>query len=159
LYGKSCGTQTVKVVLKSTWCSFCLKVQQRRAHDVSQVRRRPIFYIGPPPISWRIFWDILRFCSTIRIQNNRFGYRILRDFAENERIRRSYIRIFREFAPNEWIRWPDIWIFRDFATGTNTWNWYSICAPDPYIRILVDTDFISGNLSDIWSKNIGYFQP
>jgi hypothetical protein len=39
-------TQTVKVVLKSTWCSFYLKVQQRRAHDVSQVRRRPIFYTG-----------------------------------------------------------------------------------------------------------------
>ena len=36
----------VLVVLKSTWCSFCLKVQQRRAHDVSQVRRRPIFYTG-----------------------------------------------------------------------------------------------------------------
>ena len=36
-------TQTVKVVLKSTWCSFCLKVQQRRAHDVSRVRRRLIF--------------------------------------------------------------------------------------------------------------------
>jgi hypothetical protein len=39
-------TQTVKVVLKSTWCSFYLKVQQRRAHDVSQVQRRPIFYTG-----------------------------------------------------------------------------------------------------------------
>ena len=39
-------TQTVKVVLKSIWCSFHLKVQQRRAHDVSQVRRRPIFYTG-----------------------------------------------------------------------------------------------------------------
>jgi hypothetical protein len=39
-------TQTVKVVLKSIWCSFCLKVQQRRAHDVSQVRRRPILYTG-----------------------------------------------------------------------------------------------------------------
>jgi hypothetical protein len=36
-------TQTAKVVLKSIWCSFCLKVQQRRAHDESQVRRRPIF--------------------------------------------------------------------------------------------------------------------
>ena len=36
-------TQTVKVVLKSIWCSFYLKVQQRRAHDVSRVRRRPIF--------------------------------------------------------------------------------------------------------------------
>ena len=44
LYGSK--TQTAKVVLKSTWCSFCLKVQQRRAHDVSQVRRRPIFYTG-----------------------------------------------------------------------------------------------------------------
>jgi hypothetical protein len=33
-------TQTVKVVLKSTWCIFYLKVQHRRAHDVSQVRRR-----------------------------------------------------------------------------------------------------------------------
>ena len=41
LYG--CKTQTAKVVLKSTWCSFCLKVQQRRAHDVSRVRRRLIF--------------------------------------------------------------------------------------------------------------------
>jgi hypothetical protein len=39
-------TQTVKVVLKITWCSFYLKVQQRRAHDVSQVRRRPIFLYG-----------------------------------------------------------------------------------------------------------------
>jgi hypothetical protein len=39
-------TQTVKVVLKSNWCSFYLKVQQRRAHDVSQVQRRPIFYTG-----------------------------------------------------------------------------------------------------------------
>ena len=38
--------QTVKVLLKSTWCSFCLKVQKRRAHDVSQVQRRPIFYTG-----------------------------------------------------------------------------------------------------------------
>jgi hypothetical protein len=36
-------TQTAKVVLKSIWCSFYLKVQQRRAHDESQVRRRPIF--------------------------------------------------------------------------------------------------------------------
>jgi hypothetical protein len=39
-------TQTVKVVLKSIWCSFYLKVQQRRAHDMSQVRRHPIFYTG-----------------------------------------------------------------------------------------------------------------
>ena len=40
-------TQTVKVVSKSTWCSFCLKVQQRRAHDVGKVRRHPIFlYTG-----------------------------------------------------------------------------------------------------------------
>jgi hypothetical protein len=36
-------TRTAKVVLKSIWCSFYLKVQQRRAHDESQVRRRPIF--------------------------------------------------------------------------------------------------------------------
>jgi hypothetical protein len=36
-------TQTAKVVLKSTWCRVSLKVQQRRAHDVSQVRRRTIF--------------------------------------------------------------------------------------------------------------------
>jgi hypothetical protein len=42
----SSKTQTVKVVLKTTWYSFYLKVQQRRAHDVSQVRRRPIFYTG-----------------------------------------------------------------------------------------------------------------
>ena len=39
-------TQTAKVVLKSTWCRFYLKVQQRWAHDVSQVRRCPIFYTG-----------------------------------------------------------------------------------------------------------------
>jgi hypothetical protein len=39
-------TQPVKVVLKGTWCRFYLKVQQRRAHDVSQVRRRLIFYTG-----------------------------------------------------------------------------------------------------------------
>jgi hypothetical protein len=39
-------TQTVKVVLKSTWRTFYLKVQQRRAHDVSQLQRRPIFYTG-----------------------------------------------------------------------------------------------------------------
>ena len=76
-------------------------------------------------------------------KNNRFGY-----------------RIFRNFAANEWIRRPDIRIFRDFATaGTGTWYWYSICDPDPYIRILVDTDFISEYLSDIWRKNIGYSQP
>jgi hypothetical protein len=72
-------------------------------------------------------------------------------------------RIFGYFAilhaANEWIRRPDIRIFRDFATGTGTWYWYSICDPDPYIRILVDTAFISGYLSDIWRKNIGYFQP
>ena len=68
--------------------------------------------------------------------------------------------IFRNFAANEWIRRPDIRIFRDFATaGTGTWYWYGICDPDPYIRILVDTDFISGYLSDIWRKNIGYSQP
>ena len=52
LYGSK--TQTAKVVLKSTWCSFCLKVQQRRAHDVSQVRRRFIFYtrvgVGKNPV-------------------------------------------------------------------------------------------------------------
>ena len=52
LYGSK--TQTAKVVLKSTWCSFCLKVQQRRAHDVSQVRRRLIFYtrvgVGENPV-------------------------------------------------------------------------------------------------------------
>jgi hypothetical protein len=28
-------TQTAKVVLKSIWCSFYLKVHQRRAHDES----------------------------------------------------------------------------------------------------------------------------
>jgi hypothetical protein len=102
----------------------------------------------------------LRFCSTIREKNNRFGYRIFRDFAANEWIRRPDIRIYRDFAANEWIRIPDIRIFRDFATsGTGPWYWYSICDPDPYIRILVDTDFISGYLADIWRKNIGYSQP
>jgi hypothetical protein len=101
----------------------------------------------------------LRFCSTIRIKNNRFGYRIFRDFATNDWIRRPDIRIFRDFGANEWIRRPDIRIFPDFATGTGTSYWYSIRAPDPYMRILVYTDFISGYLSDIWRKNIGYFQP
>jgi hypothetical protein len=56
-------------------------------------------------------------------------------------------RIFGYFAilhaANEWIRRPDIRIFRDFATGTGTWYWYNICDLDPYIRILVDTDFIT----------------
>jgi hypothetical protein len=47
----------------------------------------------------------------------------------------------------------------DFAIGTGTWYWYSMRAPYPYINILVYTDFISGYLSDIWRKNIGYFQP
>jgi hypothetical protein len=51
-------------------------------------------------------------------------------------------------------RFADRRIFRDFGTGTGTWYWYSICAPNPYIRILVDTDFITGDLSDIWRKNI-----
>ena len=41
------------------------------------------------------------------------------------------------FGANEWIHRPDIRIFRDFATGTDTWYWYSIRAPDrspdPYI--------------------------
>jgi hypothetical protein len=69
----------------------------------------------------------------VRIKNNRFGYRIFRDFAANEWIRRPDIRIFRDFAANEWIRRPDIRIFRDFATGTGTWYWYSICDTDPYI--------------------------
>jgi hypothetical protein len=98
--------------------------------------------VGPPPISWRIFWDILRFCSTIRIKNNRFGYRTFRDFATNDRIRRPDIRIFRDFGANEWIRRTDIRIFPDFATGTGTG--YSMRAPDPYIWISIYTDFISG---------------
>ena len=38
-------------------------------------------------------------------------------------------------------------------------TWYSIRAPDPYMRVLAYTDFISGYLSDIGHKNIGYFQP
>ena len=67
-------------------------------------------------------------------------------------------RIFGYFAILQqmiWIRRPDIRIFRDFATaGTGTWYWYGICDPDPYLRILVDTDFISGYLSDIRRKNI-----
>ena len=93
-------------------------------------------------------------------KNNRFGYGIFRDFAANEWIRRPDIRILRDFAANEWIRRPDIRIFRDFAAaGTGTWYWYGICDPDPYLRILVDTDFISGYLSDIRRKNIGYSQP
>ena len=75
-------------------------------------------------------------------KNNRFGY-----------------RIFRDFAANEWIRRPDIRIFPDFATGTGTWYWYSMRAPDSYIRILEYTDFISGYFSDIWRKSIGYSQP
>jgi hypothetical protein len=115
--------------------------------------------VGPPLISWRIFWAILRFFSTIRIKNNLFGYGILREFATNEWIRRLDIRIFRDFGANEWIRRPDIRTFPDFATGTFTWYWYSICAPDPYMRILGYSEFISRYLSDIWIKNIGYFQP
>jgi hypothetical protein len=86
-------------------------------------------HVGPPPISWRIFWDILRFFSTIRIKNNRFGYGIFRDFVTNGWIRRPDIRIFRDFGANEWIHRPDIRIFPDFAKGTGTWYWYSICAP------------------------------
>ena len=73
--------------------------------------------IEPVPISWDIFRDILCFCSTIRISKIGFGYRIFRDFAANEWIRRPDIRIFRDFAANEWIRRPDIRMFRDFVTG------------------------------------------
>jgi hypothetical protein len=64
-----------------------------------------------------------------------------------------------DFAGNEWIRRPDIRIFPDFPTGASTWCWYSCYDPGPYIRILIDTDFISGYLSNIWGKTIGYFQP
>jgi hypothetical protein len=39
-------TQTVKVVSKSTWCSFYLKVPQRRAHDLSKGLHHPIFFTG-----------------------------------------------------------------------------------------------------------------
>jgi hypothetical protein len=92
-------------------------------------------------------------------KNNRYGYRIFRDLAANELFLRPDIRTFRDFAANEWIRRPDIRILRDFATGTGTWYWCSFCDPYPYTRILVDTNFISGYLSDIWRKNIGYFQP
>jgi hypothetical protein len=109
-----------------------------------------------------ILEDILKYLAFLQHhsdKNNRFGYRIFRNFAANEWIRRPDIRICRDFAATEWIRRPDIRIFRDFATGTGTWYWYSICAPDPYIRILVYTDFILGYLSDIWRKNIGYLQP
>jgi hypothetical protein len=81
--------------------------------------------LWPPPISWRIFWDSLRLCSTIRIKNDRFGYRIFRDFVTNDWIRRLDIRIFRDSGANEWIRRSDIRIFPDFATGTGTWYWYS----------------------------------
>jgi hypothetical protein len=60
-------TPTVKVVLKSTWCSFCLKVQQRRAHDVSQVRRHPIFYtrvgVGKDPVRL----EFLKICPPVEI--------------------------------------------------------------------------------------------
>jgi hypothetical protein len=42
------------------------------------------------------------------------------------------------------------------APGTGT-----VFAPQiqKYIWLFVDNDFISGYLSDIWRKNIGYFQP
>jgi hypothetical protein len=109
---------------------------------------------------------LMRQFRTGQVYSNRFGYRIFRDFAANySRFARILISRYWHFAANEWIRRPDIRIFRDFATGAGTWYWYS-CDPDPYgcirytgIRILVDTDFISGYLSDIWGKNIGYFQP
>ena len=84
---------------------------------------------------------------------------ILGNFAANEWIRRPDTLIFRDFSANEWIRRPDIRIFRHFATGRATWYWSSICAPDPYSRIFVFTDIIWGYLSDIWFRNIGYFQP
>ena len=67
---------------------------------------------------------------------------ILEYFAANKWIRRPDIRIFRDFVANEWIRRSDIRIVRDFATGTDSWYWTSICAPDPYNRIFVFTDFI-----------------
>ena len=83
---------------------------------------------------------------------------MFRDFAANEWIRRPDIWIFRDFAANEWICRPDIPMFRDFVTGIGAWYWYSTCAPVPYIKIFADNGFISGYLSDIWRKNIGYFR-
>ena len=53
-------TQTVKVVLKVLGAAF-MKVQQRRAHYVSQVQRRPIFYTG---------WRRERSGSKVRISEN-----------------------------------------------------------------------------------------
>jgi hypothetical protein len=106
------------------------------------------------------YFALLQHHSDKKIIDSDTGYGIFRNFAANEWIRRPDIRILRDFAANEWIRRPDIRIFRDFATaGTGTWYWYGICDPDPYLRILVDTDFISGYLSDIRRKNIGYSQP
>ena len=106
------------------------------------------------------YFALLQHHSDKKIIDSDTGYGIFRDFAGNEWFRRPDIRILRDFAANEWIRRPDIRIFRDFATaGTGTWYWYGICDPDPYLRILVDTDFISGYLSDIRRKNIGYSQP
>ena len=71
-------TQTVMVVLKSTWCSFYLKVQQRRAHDVSQVRRRPIFYtrvgVGKDPVRL----EFLKICPPAEINCWAFMQEILR---------------------------------------------------------------------------------
>jgi hypothetical protein len=66
---------------------------------------------------------------------------------------------YSHFVAHEWIRRSDIRIFRDFATGAGTWYCVVQLLRPRSLYQDIGTDFISGYLSDIWGKNIGYFQP
>jgi hypothetical protein len=95
-------------------------------------------------------------CSTIRIKINDpdIGY-----FAILQQMSGFADRMFEYFAILQQMGGFADRIFGYFeilvhVQVSGIWYWYSICAPDPYIRILVDTEFITGYLLDIWRKNI-----